>query len=465
MNNKEIYLEPLPGINIEEEKKEEVKVSSNQQLPLETTKTQPPAGSTTEKKDSDPIIDPEAIQKFKGKMLKEKSRYRRYSSNCLSPSPLFLWPFAIIDEKETFQEEDESIRLEDKSFNHKKSTYDESSDLDNTKKLFAYNKAEKNPVKEGLLNRIEQLQRNQREIDIQFKHDSEIYLKKIRALEKACQANSDETKLKNLEKTNKKNKDLIRQYQKYIEQAEKEKIKDKKDFYDALNGIIELKSTLLSELKELEILAKNTSFQDYDEYLKENPTKIEKLNFRPNDSKYLLTNEYETSREEEESYSSYEKLNHINNTPEGFDISKRNNSLSKTEQYFYNTKNFVGTVGSNNNNSFNNNNKVNHSFILNNKKNNLQDIDKYSFKKNDTLNDIKNRKSINDMSNRDSKIKKNTNKNLSNFINNNHGNQNLNNSQKRINPSDIMNRFPQDPDFINNDMILIRDMGKEDTFY
>ena len=463
MNNKpDIHLELIPGQNLEEEKKEtEIKVSSNQQLPIETTKVQQPTGISSGRKDSSPKIDKiteEKIKNFRDKMLKDKSRYRRKSTDFISPSSLFLWPFALINIKDTIQEEDNSIRLEDKSSYPKKFTYDESTDLDNTKKLFGYNKAEKDPIKEGLTNKIEQLQRNQREIDMQFKYDSEIYLKRIKALERACQVDIDETKLKQLEITNKENKDLIRQFQKMIEQAEKEKIKDKKNFYDALNGIIELKSTLMSELKELEILAKNTSFQDYDEYLKDNPTKIEKLNFRPNDSKYLLTNEYETSREEEESYSSYEKLNHINNTPEGFDINKRNNSMSRTENYFFNTKNFVGTVGNNNNNnnSFNNINKINHSFNLNHRINNKQDMEKYSFKKNDTLNDIKNRKSINDMSNRDSKIKKNNNKNLSTFTQN---------SQKRINPSDIMNRFPQDPDFLNNDMILIRDMRKDDTFY
>ena len=116
------------------------------------------------------------------------------------------------------------------------------------------------------------------------------------------------------------------------------KTKDNKIFSEELNGILELKAILMSELKELEILAKKVTFQDYDEYYKDNPTKIEKINFKPNDSRYLLTNEYETSREDEESFSSYEKLNHINNTPEGFEINKRKNSLSKTEQYFYNTK-------------------------------------------------------------------------------------------------------------------------------
>ena len=59
MNNKEVpYLEYIPGINIEEEKKEtEVKVSSNKQLPLETNQAQQPIGKGSERKESIPIID------------------------------------------------------------------------------------------------------------------------------------------------------------------------------------------------------------------------------------------------------------------------------------------------------------------------------------------------------------------------------------------------------------------------
>ena len=231
----------------------------------------------------------------------------------------------------------------------------------------------------------------------------------------------------------------------------------------------------MAELKELEILAKKTSFQDYDEYMKENPTKIEKLNFRKDDSRYLLTNEYETSREDEESFSSYDKLNHINNTPEGFDINKKNNSLSKTEQFFYNTKNFVGSVGSGNNgNNANNsfvNNKINNSYIVNNKNN--KEVDKYSFRKMETLNEPKNRKSLNDMNVR-STTKKMSSK-LSNFsINNKKNNINLrskpqennnnnnNNQGKRINPGDFI---PQDPEFLDKDRVIIPDIRKGDSFY
>lgn len=494
MNTKEIHLEPIPGINLggdEPPKETETKASLVQQTSTEINKPPPTSTSSVGKKDTGPIIDKITQKKllnFSKRMLPKNKRYLRRNSTNLPLSLLFLRPFALIDDKDTIQEEDNILPSDEESSHHKKfTTYETSTDLDNTKKLFGYNsKSDRNPVKQGLLNRIDQLQRNQREIDLQFKYDSEIYLKRIQLLEKACNAECDEAKLKKLEKTSKENKELIKEYKKLIEQAEKEKIKDKKNFTANLNEIIELKSILLSELKELEILAKNTSFQDYDEYLKDNPTKIEKLNFRPNDSRYLLTNEYETSREEEESFSSYEKLNHINNTPDGFDINKQSN-LSKTEQYFLNTKNFVGTGGSGNNNntlnyninnSFNvaNKNRINNSFMINHDKNNNKEMEKFTLRKNETLNESKSKKSIIEMKKKDSKNKNSkptvnfTNKNSKN---NKNDNQNLrnknqdNNSNKRRKPSEIiMGNIPQDPDFLDNEMILIRDMGrKEDTFY
>ena len=473
MNNKDIHLEPIPGINLgnEEEKKEaESKINQNEQIPQEVNKIQPDTGSSQGKKDSNPSIDPRIKKKiidFRKKMLKEKKYKYRLSSLNLTPTLDFLSSFALLeenDDKEMILEENKFGRSENDSLSNKKKNleYDESiGSSDNTKKLFGYNsKAEKNPVRDGLLNRIDQLRRNQRDIDMQFKYDSEIYKKKINALEKACEAGIDEAKLKKLEKTNKENKEIIREYKRSIEQAEKEKTKDNKNFSEALNGILELKAILMSELKELEILAKKVTFQDYDEYYKDNPTKIEKINFRPNDSRYLLTNEYETSREEEESFSSYEKLNRINNTPEGFDINKRKNSLSKTEQYFYNTKNFVGTAGSINNNvinnSFINNNRINNSYIVGNNKNN-QETEKYSFRKNGTLNDMKNRKSLNDINIRSSKVK--SNKNVSNFNISSKNNDNYFRNKKSS------NNIPQDPDFLDKEKIIIPDIRKGDSFY
>ena len=60
-----------------------------------------------------------------------------------------------------------------------------------------------------MLNRLDQLQRNQREIDLQFERDKDIYLKRIKTLEKACQENSDEIKIKKLEQENKEKKELL----------------------------------------------------------------------------------------------------------------------------------------------------------------------------------------------------------------------------------------------------------------
>ena len=492
--NNEIYLEPIPGINLvnDEEKKDgESKGNQNDQSPFETSKAPQLSASTKGKKDS---LDKETETKlliFSQRMLNKGKGIDKYNKHYMlykihkhqvhnkdnkrnsvnfPPSSRFLQPFALIDDIDPIIEEESA---KEHPISDKLIIYDENIDLNNTKKLFGYSsKNEKNPIRDGLLNRIDQLRRNQRDIDMQFNYDREIYEKKIKNLENACKANIDEAKLKKLEKKNKENKDIIKEYKKSIELAEKEKIKDNKTFSEALNSIIELKSILINELKELEVLAKKVTFQDYDEYYKENPTKIEKLNFRPKDSRYLLTNEYETSREEEESFSSYEKLNHINNTPEGFDINKRNNSLTKTEQYFNNTKNFVPTGGSGNNNSFFNH-KANSSYIIKNKSN--KDLDKCTLRKNETLNEYKNRSSLYDL--RDSK-KKNTNNtiktNKSNFKNGNYilkskrqdNNSNHtfnnNNNGKRLNPADFMQ---QDPEFFDKDKIIIPDIRKGDSFY
>ena len=463
MNLKEIHLEPIPGINTgnEEEKKEaEIKANHNEQV--ESEKLQIGVASYQDNKASKSKLSIETrnrLDKFKKKMVKWKNPNERKSID-ITPSYDFLNGIVLID--------DIDIKIKDESFQHKFiKINDENTCLENTKKLFGYDsKSEKNPIKDALLNKIEQLKKNQREIDYQFQCDREIYLRKIKALEKACKSNTDETKLKKLEKKSKENKEIIREYKKFIEQAEKEKIKDNKAFSEALNGLTEFKTLLMVELKELEILAKKVTFQDYEQYTKGNPTKIEKINFRTDDTRYLLTNEYETSREEE-SFSSYDKLNYINNTPQGFDINKRNNSLSKTEQFFYNAKNFVGTIGNGNNinNSFLNN-KISNSLIINNKNN--KEMDKNISKKKEDLNNSIKRKSLNDMNIR---TNNNTmsNNNLNNFgINNIKINNNLRNKpqiniiRKRINPSEFM---VQDPEFLDKERIIIPDIRKGDSFY
>ena len=293
-NNKEPNLELIPGINLgnDAEKKEaEAKGNSNQQLPEIPVKGQPNLTSSIGKKESGQSIDSETKDKLlilREKILKGIYSYDRFSID-LSPSLQFLRSFVLTEDKK-YKIEEDSQKLKEKYSPKKFNKNDESSELDNAKKFFGYNNIERDPVKEGLLNRIEQLKANQKQIDFQFKKDCEIYEKRISSLEKACQENPDEAKIKRLEQENKEKKDLVKEYQKSIEQGEKDKINDKNYFHNALSTILELKSILMAELKELEILAKNTSFHDYNEYLNNNPTKIEKLNFRPNDSRYLLMN-------------------------------------------------------------------------------------------------------------------------------------------------------------------------------
>ena len=465
---KEPYLEPYPGMNqVEEEKKEaEAKINSNQQIQTETSKKEQVTGKIGKSDSSKSRKSPNT--RLKELIFKEKHRKnnRLFGRNSLITfDVLFLDdPSSILKEKGVKEEEDTRTikNIGESKPSTEQISKEFSLEINNTKRLFGYSsKVEKNIIINGLRDKIDELKRKQRMIDIQFKNDSEVYQRKISYLEKACQENYSIEKYKELEKINRENKECIKKYKKLIEQKEKEKIEDKKNFYNNLNEIIDLKATLMEELKELEILAKNASFQDYDEYLKDNPSKIDKLNFRANDSRYLLTNEYETSREEE-SYSSYEKLNHINNTPEGFDINKQNNTFDKTEQYFNNTKNFVGTVGSNRNTSNNNsfyNNRVNHSFIIKRNNHNMsnKELANYSFKKNETLSEMRSRKSFNEISKKDTKKK-----GLSNF-NVNNKNKGEGNIKQRISPLDFnKNRMPQDPDVFNNDMILIR---QDENFY
>lgn len=492
MNPKDIHLELIPGVKLDEEPPNpaETKVTPEKPMQPEPNKAQQVSSLSSIKKEPTSMdkTTQKKLEKFSQRMNPKKKGYKRRKSTFFSPSYTFLLPFALIDDKDTIQEEEYSLPS-DVGSSHQKNiiTYDTSTDLENTKKLFEYPRNERNPVKQGLLNRLDQIQANQRAIDLQFKYDNEIYLKRISTLQKATQAPYDEAIFKKLEKTNKENKEVIKEFKKSIEQAEKEKIKDKKNFTSHLNEIIELKAILLSELKELEILAKNTSFQDYDEYLKDNPTKIEKLNFRPKDPRYLLTNEYETSREEEDSSSSYRKLNNINNTPDGFDITKQSN-LSKTEQYFLNTKNFVGTAGNINNSNYNidnssnvaNKNRVNHSFIINHdKKDNYnKEVEKFTLRKNETLNESKTKKNIDEMSKKENQKENNKPKNKNSVVNFSIDkkksdaqilrNKNQENYFGKRKPSEIIknNNIPQDPEFLNDDMILIRDMNKKnDTFY
>ena len=178
--------------------------------------------------------------------------------------------------------------------------------------MFGNQKEETNPILLALYKRLDELQKKCKEIDTQFNNEKDLYEKRIETLNNAWNTRVDKDKLKELEKINKQNKDTIKELKLKIDEAEKDKIKDRQKFNEAMNYVLELKSRLIKELKELEIMAKITSYEDYNEYMNNDPIKIEKTNFRANDSRYLLTNEYETSRDDDESLSSYDKLNLVN---------------------------------------------------------------------------------------------------------------------------------------------------------
>ena len=273
---------------------------------------------------------------------KEQGRLKvedKLASSFFHLSLNFLSPFEMIEESNLRISNEPKQQLDDLSLGKNNISKVENLDLENVQSIYGYNqKEEKDPVKQSLLNKLEELQNTQKEIKEQFKYDKNIYLKRIKMLEKAYQAKIDENKLKNMEKSNKKNKEMIKEFKKKIELAEREKIKDREKFNEALKNVFKLKKELMEEVNELEVMIKTTSVEDYDKYMLDNPTKIEKTNFRPNDSRYLLTNEYETSRDEEESISSYDKLNHINNTPEGFEINRQNIYLNKTFNNNYSHK-------------------------------------------------------------------------------------------------------------------------------
>ena len=236
----------------------------------------------------------------------------------------------------------------------------------------------------------------------------------------------------------KKNDNIIKDLKLDIQREEKQKIKDKQKFNESLNYILDLKYQLINEINELEIMAKNSSFVDYDEYKLENPTKIEKNNFRPNDSRYLLTNEYETSRDDDESISSYEKLNNINNTPDILNINRQDLYFNKTMNYNHQN---MHTKNSNKYPLSTNNDII--SEKINNKHNN-------TFNKGTegslTLKPKENKE--NNKKSKPQQLRINS----------------IQPQQKQINNKRI---YPKDPDFLNKDMILIRnnDDNDSETFY
>ena len=397
-------------------------------------------------KENDNTINDDIKEANLNKIMREEGQLQikgRKGSNYFSLSQNFLQQYDAIEIPNLKLNKDNKKKLEDLSLGKNLINDEENKDIENIKNMFGNQKEETNPILLALYKRLDELQKKRKEIDTQFNNEKDLYEKRIETLNNAWNTRVDKDKLKELEKINKQNKETIKELKLKIDEAEKDKIKDRQKFNEAMNYVLELKSRLIKELKELEIMAKITSYEDYNEYMNNDPIKIEKTNFRANDSRYLLTNEYETSRDDDESLSSYDKLNNINNTPEGFEINRQKNIYLNDN--YTNTKNskIRPSTHTNDNNIINNNtinNKITEgSFPLKQKEINPPEKNKLKYPKKNSINISPNQEIKTDI--------------------NNQPNDNINNNNKRI--------YPKDPDFINNDMILIRNLDEQesDTFY
>ena len=390
-------------------------------------------------KENDNTINDDIKEANLNKIMREEGQLQikgRKGSNYFSLSQNFLQQYDAIEIPNLKLNKDNKKKLEDLSLGKNLINDEENKDIENIKNMFGNQKEETNPILLALYKRLDELQKKRKEIDTQFNNEKDLYEKRIETLNNAWNTRVDKDKLKELEKINKQNKDTIKELKLKIDEAEKDKIKDRQKFNEAMNYVLELKSRLIKELKELEIMAKITSYEDYNEYMNNDPIKIEKTNFRANDSRYLLTNEYETSRDDDESLSSYDKLNNINNTPEGFEINRQKNIYLNDN--YTNTKNSkIRPSTHTNDNDIINNNTINNkitegSFPLKQKEINPPEKNKLKYPKKNSINISPNQEIKTDINN---------------------------NNNKRI--------YPKDPDFINNDMILIRNLDEQesDTFY
>ena len=396
-------------------------------------------------KENDNTINEDAKEANLNKIMREEGQLQskdRRGSTYFSVSQNFLQQYDAIEIPNLKLNKDNKKKLEDLSLGKNLINDEDNKDIENIKNIFGNQKEETNPILLALYKKLDELQKKHKEIDSQFKNEKDLYEKRIETLTNAWNTRVDKDKLNELEKINKQNKDTIKELKLKIDEAEKDKIKDRQKFNEAMNYVLELKSRLIKELKELEVMAKVTSFEDYNEYMNNDPIKIEKTNFRANDSRYLLTNEYETSRDDDESLSSYDKLNNINNTPEGFEINRQKNIYLNDN--YTNTKNSKVRPSTHNDNNINNNtinNKITGgSFSLKQKEiNPSQNNNKLKYPNKNSINISQKPEIKTDI--------------------NNQPNDDINNNNKRI--------YPKDPDFINNDMILIRNLDEQesDTFY
>ena len=279
-----------------------------------------------EKKEPKNKLDPETMKEI-NKLQKKISvnskgkKFFRRNSQIPSLSIGFLSTFALVNEKSTIKEEEKSEDSEP-SLNESLTKEEKIKEpiVDQVDPFFVH--------KSNLSYKIESLRQAQIEVKEKFKKDCEAYKAKIKSLEDKLNSEFDENELDSLQKINKRNKEFIKELEKQIEEKEKIKNQEKNYYNEKLNETVRLKYQLIKEINELEILAKevNKSKLDYDD-----PIELVKLNFDDgvNRSKNYHQNNYNSD-------DFYEGLSE--------DVSFTKNhqiTMSNTEKYFFNTKNFI----------------------------------------------------------------------------------------------------------------------------
>ena len=281
-------------------------------------------------------------QKQSNQKLKKKSKKNSNNSQIININQSYLKKFDISNEKSNYYDSSNFSNIfsnESTSFLNENSKNKNIESLNKNDPYYNY--------KENLTRKIESIKDAQKNIKIEFEKNIKNYQNKIFYLENLLKEPFDEKKFENLQKINKKNKELIQAYENEINKKEIIKIQEKKEYFDKLNEIFNLKAQLIKEINEIEILAKEVNKINLNKF--KDPILIEKLNFNNNfESDLYPFNELSKeiySIEKESNSNDSDKISFINKLPENF----INNNNNNNDDSFKNVKNFVGNFDRKNN--------------------------------------------------------------------------------------------------------------------
>ena len=281
-------------------------------------------------------------QKQSNQKLKKKSKKNSNNSQIININQSYLKKFDISNENSNYNDSSNFSNIfsnESTSFLNENSKNKNIESLNKNDPYYNY--------KENLTRKIESIKDAQKNIKIEFEKNIKNYQNKIFYLENLLKEPFDEKKFENLKKINKKNKELIQAYENEISKKEIIKIKEKKEYFDKLNELFNLKSQLIKEINEIEILAKEVNKINLNKF--KDPILIEKLNFNNNfESDLYPFNELSKeiySIEKESNSNDSDKISFINKLPENF----INNNNNNDDDSFKNVKNFVGNFDRKNN--------------------------------------------------------------------------------------------------------------------